>query len=355
MSSRPLRLRYFSWLAGMLLTYYLIYAAAIFAYNRFETLEQGHEAVEEFQEFLILVSLGLVMLPVMLAVAWDVARRMLAPLHTMAATAQRISEGALDERIAVPDSDDEMSSLATTLNSAFERFQLAVRRLEQFTSDASHQLRNPLMGLRGTGEITLQRARSTDEYRETIAGMLDEVDRLNRVVNQLLAMARLDAARLRADFAHHDATTVARHVLDIRRSQAQVRDLTLELQGPQTVQFFGSRTLVMEALANLIDNAIRHSPEGGRITLHVREEAGQAVWIVRDQGAGIPADKLATLFQRFHRGDHDDPQGLGLGLSIASEIMHLHQGTLVGRNHPDGGAEFVLRVPTQEPSRRTHA
>ena len=355
MNTQSLRFRYFAWLAGVLVAYYLVYSAGLFAYNRFETMEQHHDAAEEFQEFLTLLGLGLVMLPIMLAVAWEVARRMLTPLQAMAETAQRISEGALTERIAVPPGEDEMASLALTLNSAFDRFHQAVRRLEQFSSDASHQLRNPLMGLRGTGEISLQRARTDEEYRETIAGMLEEVDRLTRVVNQLLAMARLDAARLRADFAKHDALSLTRHVLDLRRSQAAARRLELELDHTDTVSLFGSRTLVMEALANLVDNAIRHSPERGRVTVRVATESGQAVWQVRDRGPGVPADKLPVLFQRFHRGDHDDPQSVGLGLSIAAEIVHLHQGTLDARNHPEGGAEFTLRIPATEPARRTQA
>jgi signal transduction histidine kinase len=355
MTTHSLRFRYFTWLAVVLVAYFLIYSAGLFAYNRFETMEQHHDAVEEFQEFLTLLGLGLVMMPIMLAVAWEVSRRMLAPLRAMADTAQRISEGALTERIAVPPGNDELSSLALTLNSAFDRFHQAVRRLEQFSSDASHQLRNPLMGLRGTGEISLQRARSDDEYRETIGGMLEEVDRLTRVVNQLLAMARLDAARLRADFALHDALALTRHVLDLRRSQAEARGLQLELDNSHPVSLFGSRTLVMEALANLVDNAIRHSLEGGRVTVGVAVANGLAMWQVRDRGPGLPAEKLPQLFQRFHRGDHDDPQSVGLGLSIAAEIVHLHQGTLDARNHPEGGAEFTLRIPATEPTRRTHA
>ena len=111
----------------------------------------------------------------------------------------------------------------------------------------------------------------------------------------------------------------------------------------------------MEGLANLVDNAIRHSVEGGRVTVHVAAEAGQAVWRIRDRGPGVPADKLPKLFLRFHRGDHDDLQSAGLGLSIAAEIVHLHQGTLDARNHPEGGAEFTLRVPSQAPASRTHA
>lgn len=350
-----LRIRTFLWMAAVVVAYFTLYAAALFCYNRFEMAEadRTHGPVEEFEEFLIIVSLGVLMLPVVLALAWDVSRRMLRPVRNMAETAQRISEGTLTERIPVPETADEMSSLAHTLNSAFERFQVAVRRLEQFSSDASHQLRNPLMGLRGSGEIALQRERTPAEYRETIAGMLEEADRLNRVVSQLLAMARLDAARLRADFAPQDAAEIVRRVLDLRRPQASAKNLTLEEKSPGRVPVSVNRTLLMEALANLLDNAIRHSPIGGSITVETRVGPDQAVLAVLDQGPGIPAERLAALFSRFRRGDHTDPHGTGIGLSITSEIMHLHQGELSARNRPEGGAEFTLRLPLASAPRGT--
>jgi heavy metal sensor kinase len=347
-----LRFRAFLWMAAVLAVYFLFYTIAHFAFNRFE-IREGHNPMEEFEEFLILVSVGLLMFPVVLALAWDVTRRMLRPVRSMAETAQRISEGSLAERIPVPETADEMESLARTLNGAFDRFQVAVRRLEQFSSDASHQLRNPLMGLRGAGEIALQRDRTPLEYRETIAGMLEEAGRLNRVVNQLLAMARLDAARLRSDFSPQDAADIARRAMTLRRSQASAKNLKMEEAAPAAVPVTANRTLIMEAVANLLDNAIRHSPEGGTITVEVRTERDQAVISVLDQGPGIPADQLSVLFARFRRGDHVDQHGTGIGLSIASEIMHLHHGELSARNRPEGGAEFTLRLPLADSPRST--
>ena len=345
--SRSLRVRHFGWLTVVLVAYYLVYLSALFAYNRYEMTELGHDPQEEFEEFLALTSLGLVTLPLVIAFAWFVSSRMLRPLRAIADTAQRIGQGSLTERIPVPDSGDELSSLSSTLNAAFDRFHEAVRRLEQFASDASHQLRNPLLGLRGTGEIALQKERPAGEYRDTIVGMLDEVDRLHRVVSQLLAMARLDAARLRSEFAAHDAGAILRHVLDLRRTQAAARRVTLEDAGDERVIAYGDRTLLMEALANLVDNAIRHSPEGGCVRATARDEGTRACWTIRDDGEGIPAEKLPTLFERFSRGDHGDPGSVGLGLSIASEIAHLHRGSLTASNHPAGGAEFTLRIPSR--------
>lgn len=343
----PLRFRYFLWMAALAVAYYAALALGLFIFNRYELTEPGHDPAEEFEEFLILLGIGAGLLPLVLLLAWDIAQRMLRPLSEMAGTATRISEGAFDERLPVPTEESELSLLARALNAAFERFSTSVRKLEQFTSDASHQLRNPLMGLRGSGEVVLQRERTPAEYRDAIGGMLEESARLSQMVEQLLACARLDAARLRMDFAPLEATALLREASHLRRAQAASKGQRLDIEDGPPAPLRGNRALLVEAIANLLDNAIRHAPPGSVIALRAAADAGGVALCVADPGSGIPEEQRAKLFTRFQRGDHSDPKGSGLGLAIVAEIAHLHGGSVEARNRPQGGAEFVLRLPPQ--------
>ncbi|HPT17109.1 MAG TPA: histidine kinase dimerization/phospho-acceptor domain-containing protein, partial [Kiritimatiellia bacterium] len=221
--------------------------------NPYESMQEGMEEVVQG------VGLTLLLVPFLAGVAWFLSRRMIGPLRTVAATAQRIRKGRWDERIETATMpDDETRSLAETVNAAFDGYAGAMRRLERFSGDAAHQLRTPIAAMRNLGEVALSRARSAAEYRDALETMLGELDRVTRIVEQLLQLSRLDAGALKARFAPIPLGAVAEQVRQIYQPLADVRGVELTVAAAAGARVSGIEELLVELLGNLVDNALRH-------------------------------------------------------------------------------------------------
>ena len=282
------------------------------------------------------------------AAAWLISRRMIRPLHRMAGTADRIRKGQWTERIetgSMP--DDETRSLAETMNAAFDGYAGALRRLERFSGDAAHQLRTPIAAMRGLGEVTLSRARTADEYRETLETMLGELDRLTRIVEQLLQLSRLEAGALKARFAPLAAGALVERVRQIYQPLAEARGVELvTVAGDAQLRMTGIEELLVELLGNLTDNALRHTPAGGTVRLEAGRAAdGRIQLAVADGGPGIPAEFADKIFARFAQVPGGEGGRAGLGLSLAAEIAAVHGGELKLANPGQPGARFECRLP----------
>lgn len=315
--------------------------------NPYESLREGMEEVVQG------VGLTLLLVPLLAGVAWWLARRITRPLHAVAATAQRIRGGRWDERIetaAMP--DDETKILAETVNAAFDGYAGALRRLERFSGDAAHQLRTPIAAMRNLGEVALSRSRTADDYREALETMLGELDRLTRIVEQLLQLSRLDAGALKTRFAPIPLWSVVEQVKQIYQPAAEARGVALvadmETPGPAVA---GIEELLIELLGNLVDNALRHVPDGGsvRIESASRPEGGVRL-AVTDSGPGIPAEFAQAIFDRFAQVPGAEAGKAGLGLSLAAEIARLHGGELRLANPGQPGARFECRLAGPETS-----
>jgi signal transduction histidine kinase len=263
----------------------------------------------------------------------------------MAHTAQRISAGRFEERVSVPENHGEITELAHTLNHAFDRYQDAIDRMKNFASNASHQLRTPLTAMRSVGEVALQKARAPEEYRETIGSMLEEVQRLAHVIEQLLLLARMESAELRRHFVDSDAAGEMTSVVALRKPIIESKGLQLDFVPRAAVSIKANPALLRQAFANLLDNAIRHTPEGGRIELAVESGNDEILVRVADTGPGIPEHFRHKLFERFSPGVSTDQQGTGLGLAIVAEVVKVHGGSLQVESVPGQGATFTMRLP----------
>ncbi|NCD23932.1 MAG: HAMP domain-containing protein, partial [Spartobacteria bacterium] len=263
-----------------------IYTAVEYAHRRANPYESFREGMEEVVQG---VGLTLLLVPLLAGVAWGLARRITRPLQAVADTAKRIRGGRWSERIETTTMpDDETKVLAETVNAAFDGYAGALRRLERFSGDAAHQLRTPIAAMRNLGEVSLSRARPAAEYREALETMLGELDRLTRIVEQLLQLSRLEAGALKARFAPIPLWSVVEQVKQIYQPAAEARGVALvveaETPGPTVA---GIEELLIELLGNLVDNALRHSPDGGavRIQSGVRPEGGVGL-AVTDSGPG---------------------------------------------------------------------
>ena len=278
------------------------------------------------------------------------ARKSLAPIATMNSQTQRISAENLSARLDVTNSKDELGCLTTTINELLARLENSFNEQQRFIADASHELRTPLAVLRGETEVALGKTRTIDEYQQSLWLIQDEAERLSRIVEDLFLLARqplntpaaFNKERLSLNEAVRDCARAAQ-VLAVRKG---IR-LKLESDLPPIV-LNGDEELIKRMLLNLLDNAVKYTPEGGEISLAIARQNGNAEIVVRDTGIGIPASDQTRVFHRFFRVDKARARahgGAGLGLSIARWIAELHGGAISVASKPGEGSTFTVLLP----------
>lgn len=340
----PLKTQYFRWLTWLLVTYLFIIVLCSGLYQLSAVHGEGGSIAHEVTEMLVLAGTGILALPIMLIVVRWMSSQMLTPLQAIRETAERIVAGKFGERIQTKNPDDDLGRLATALNSAFDRYRDAMDRQQRFASDASHQLRTPLTAIRTTGEVSLQKDRTPGEYREIIGSMLEDVQRLSDMVEKLLMLARLGEDQIRASFATVDLGVPVRDVLSQYESLASTKGLRIGIRTDPGCRVPGDAALLGQMFANLLDNALRHTPDGGQIQIELLPpDARHVTLLIRDTGPGIPGELREQLFQRFARGPSADTGGSGLGLAIVADIVNLHRGRIELLAGP--GACFRITLP----------
>jgi len=307
------------------------------------------DAVEEAQDGLLHLTVLLSPLAGVLAggAGWLVARRGLRPVARMTADAQRISAHDPFPRLAVPPTHDEVARLGTTLNQLLDRIEEGRRREREFTADASHELRTPLAVLRA--ELELARNRAPDgAFVRSLDSALEESDRLGQLIDDLLLLARTDAGHVTA----HELMDVSALVDELTpgfRTLAVRRGITLTRSGDAVVR--ADRRALSRALANLLGNAIRHTPDGSEVTVTVRQDPDGTAITVTDAGPGIPLEERQRLTQRFTQLDRGRTASgaAGLGLAIVASVVAAHGGRLEIDDGPSGrGLAVTLPLPSPE-------
>lgn len=273
---------------------------------------------------------------------WVVARRGLRPIDRIVAEAAAINAGALRRRLPVPDTHDEVARLGTTLNAMLERLTAAIERQREFTADASHELRTPLAILRAQVELLRDRA-AEPELRAALDSSLEEADRLGVLVEDLLVLARADADRIdtteRVDLGDLAALVAGRF-----RVVADREGLELRAHGAAVVR--GDRRSLDRALSNLLDNAVRHTPPGGRVEIRTQADGSGARVTVADTGPGVDPRIADRLFDRFTRADAARTRGgAGLGLAIVAAVVQAHGGSVTAHNPAEGGLRVEMSLP----------
>ena len=276
------------------------------------------------------------------------ARRALRPIDRMVMRARRIGEANLAARLPHPGTRDEIGRLVETLNDMLERLERSFEVQRQFTADASHELRSPLSRLRAELEVTLRRPRAVSEYEDTLRSCLDEVERVQALIEELLALARIDA---RQDPEAPEPIAVSEIVdgaVAAVRSKAEQRRVVLAVQAPPGLLVNAAPVAAKVALANVLDNAVKFSPTGGQVRIVVTADPEDAIIAVSDAGPGVERDEMPQLFQRFYRGHASrstDVAGVGLGLAIAQALVERQRGRISVEAPVASGATFSVRLP----------
>lgn len=313
--------------------------ARITAGQRLDTL---NAAVRDLG--LTITGVGVLVLGFSLLGGFVLVGRALAPVARISETAGAMIGGDLEARIPVKGTASELEQVARALNEAFDRMRLAADHQRQFTADASHELRTPLATLRAEFDWALSRPRQAEEYRASIEKGRKAVERMTDLADRLLALARPGSGR-DLERTPLDLGGVVESAIDLLSPLAAAHGVVIEATA-QPAPVVGVRSLLIDALCNLLKNAIEYNRAGGRVAIRVGTEGVWVVATVRDTGVGIAAADLPRIFERFYRADRSRTRGgAGLGLAIVRSIVEEHGGTVTCTSEPGVGTEFVVRLP----------
>ncbi len=274
------------------------------------------------------------------------ASKGIAPVLELIKAATGISERNIQDRLPLPENEDEIRQLALTINELLERIENGIRREKQFTADASHEIRTPLTAIRGTLEVLLRKQRETAQYEEKIKRVIHEVDRLNAMLDQLLQMARLESGGIMLHPSQLNLPYFGQLLLERWHTRLEEKKMLLELRIQSDATVFADENLLEIIFDNLLSNAIKYGKTGGEIELSW--EPTTKTLSIRDNGPGISADQLPRLFDRFYRADNSRSAkvpGAGLGLSISKKLADLMGLELLASSSEGEGTLFVLRFP----------
>jgi heavy metal sensor kinase len=275
--------------------------------------------------------------------AWRATR----PLRQVSGTARRILEtGDLSARVPGASGTGELALLVGQFNTLLDRNAAHVRVLRETLDNLAHDLRTPLTRLRGSAEMALRDEGERAEARAALAGCIEETDRLLHVIDALLDISAAEGGALALNRAQVDLRSLVERAADLYREVAEEKKISVELDMPVPVECAADSVRLGHAVNNLLDNALKYTPEGGRVALAAWAEAGSAFLTVTDNGPGVPDHEQEAIFRRLYRGDASRSQrGTGLGLSLVKAVVEAHGGSVWVENALKGGARFIVSLP----------
>jgi heavy metal sensor kinase len=305
----------------------------------------GSELDDLRRATLLLAGVGGLILVLALAGGWWLAGRAIHPINDISAAAVKIAAGDLSQRINLADTENELGRLGTVLNSTFDRLGAALEEQKQFTADAAHELRTPVSVVLTQTQTALTRERTAAEYRETVESCQRAAQRMRRLIESLLELARLDAGQ---EPMKRERVDLAQGVLDCARllqPLADERKVKFNCSVPP-LQCTGDAERIAQVLTNLLTNAFNYNHENGEVRVTGESNNGSAIVTITDTGQGIPAQDLPHIFKRFYRAEKSRTSGrTGLGLSISKAIIDAHGGTIEVASELGKGTTFTIRLP----------
>lgn len=301
------------------------------------------------QRLIVLLAVSLtVMVVVAAGGGYFLVRRALAPVGEITESAKQITLHHLKDRLPIAQTGDELEQLSTSLNHMIARLEDAFLHNRRFIEDASHELRTPLTIMRGELESIVEETQSSPEVQRTAASVLEEVERLARIVEKLFAISRLDAGEAQQEWVAFDLAELASGTAEQMCLLAEDKDISISCHGSKQVMVDGDRPRLKQVVVNLLDNAIKYTPAGGKIRITVTGVDGKGILEVEDNGIGIPAEAKPHIFERFFRVDKARSRemgGAGLGLSIVKSICTAHGGRVDFESVEGAGSRFRVELP----------
>jgi len=296
----------------------------------------------------------LIALPIILVLGamggWVLARRSLSPISYIASKTKSITSENLSERLTPRGTDDEMDELIRTINGMIARLESSFKRMAEFTADASHELKTPICAMRGEAEVLLSKERKTEEYQEGLAHFIEQFDHLNQMINDLILLSKFDATQMELKMDPLRLDLLIQDLCDLFQILAEQKKIALEMDTIEEVIVLGDKMRLQQLFTNLIDNAIKYTPEGS-IDITMEKNKEYVLVKVKDTGIGIAQEEQEKIFKRFYRVDKSrsrETGGVGLGLSIAEWIAHAHHGRMEVYSKVNQGSTFTVYLPIQK-------
>jgi len=296
--------------------------------------------------FVLLIGSPLAVIVSMLG-GWFLAGRALRPVDTITLAAQRIAAGDLTQRIHTT-SADEIGRLASTFNDMIARLEASIRQIRQFSADASHELRTPLTITKGETELALRKERTPEVYREVLESNLEEIDRMSRIVDELLFFSRADLGEIKIAKEPVQLDQLVQEIQHQALVLGKDREVETILGKLEPTEVVGDEWRLRELFLNIVDNAVKYSQEKGTVEIKLEHANGMAKISVQDNGIGISPDEQKLVFDRFFRSDTaraHAQKGTGLGLAICKWIAETHQGQIQVESTPGQGSRFTIFLP----------
>lgn len=299
-----------------------------------------------------LFSIFLYLIPVTIGVSilggLYLAHKALAPVDDVTQRARKITAENLDQSIPPRPVDDEIGRLINTMNDMIRRLHGSFALLRQFTADASHELRTPLTIMRGEIELALRSEKAPEQYRQILCSTLEEILRLKSIIDNLLTLGKADQGVLDLHFEEVQLDALVKELYADSEILAEAKHISVELAKADPATVVGDKGRLRQLFLNIVDNAIKYTPDGGRVTISLERHNGVALVHVEDTGIGIPPQDVEKIFDRFYRVDKARSRelgGTGLGLSIAKWIAEVHRGSISVRSELNKGSTFTVRLP----------
>jgi heavy metal sensor kinase len=282
---------------------------------------------------------------------WFLAGKALGPVNSVAQAAQQITHSRLDMQIPLRHAGDELDRLIEAFNHMMTRLNRSFEQIRQFSTDVSHELRTPLTVARGQLEVAMFTATTVEQYREAMADALEGIDRLSNIVRALLLLSQSESGQLVLQRGHLDFAELVRDLVDQHQIPAEAQGVRLSADLLISCTIQADRIQIERMVSNLLGNAIKYTPSGGRVIVRVIQAGEQVKFIVEDTGVGIASEHLPHIFDRFYRVPSADPEkGLGLGLSFVAWIAKAHGGTVEVESTLQKGTRFVVSLPAGRPA-----
>ncbi len=312
---------------------------------------QVGQAMENYSRFLdafkgIFIATMTLLIVVAAGVGWFMARRAVSGVEAITQTAQKISGGALEERVPVKARGDEIDQLAMTFNQMLDRIQTLLSEIKEMSDNIAHDLRSPITRIRGIAEVTLTSENSLSGYETMAASTIEECDRLLDMINTMLMISKAESGVDKLSREEINLPGLVRQACDLFEPTAEDKGVTLSFEGSGGNHFSGETRMIQRLLSNLLDNAIKYTPSGGSVNVSMMEDDREVVISVTDTGIGISSTDLPHIFERFYRCDQSRSQpGTGLGLSLARAIARVHGGDITVVSSLNHGSTFTVTLP----------